>query len=171
MADTWRATSQAVAFASGKSMLDVFNATGTAKVIKIRRAFHFNSGTGAVTAALTTMRLYRTTAASAGSAVTPVKHDTSNAALDSNTTCGTGRTITDSDLFRQYVWLIEEPTTTGVTQANWETLIPYGEIWNAGYGDSTVQPVTCRSAEGFHIKQQGSSAISTNDFEIEFTSE
>ena len=171
MANTWRATSQAVAFASGKSMLDVFNATGSTRIVRIRRAYQFNNGTSGVIGVLTAMRLYRTTTASAGSTVTPVKHDTDNTGLNANTTCGTGRTCTDSDLFRQYIWSNDEPSVSGATQDEWELLVPFCEVWNAGYGDTAVQAIVCRAVQGFHIKQQGSSAVGTNDFEIEFTDE
>lgn len=171
MADTWRATSQAVAYASGKSMLDIFNATGSARILRVRRAYHFNNGLGAVTGVLTNMRLYRSTAASVGAAVTPVAHDTNNTALAAEITAGTGRTITDSDLFRQYIWSNDEPAVSGATMDEWELLVPFAEVWNAGYGDTNVQPIVCRAVQGFHIKQQGSSAVGTADLEIEFTNE
>jgi len=92
MAATWRATGGAIAYGSGKDMLDVFNATGTARVIRAYRMYWFNNGTAAVTGVITTGQVRRITAASAGTAVTPVKHDTSSGALDANTTCGTNRT-------------------------------------------------------------------------------
>ena len=169
MAATWRATSGAVAYANAKSMLDVFNATGTAKVIRVYRGYWFNNGTGAVTGVVTTAQVTRITAASAGSAVTPVKHDTNSAALDTNTTCGTGRTVTASDIFRRFLYVNEEPVVAGVTQANWLTLVPFAEVWNAGYGDSNIEPITCRSSEGVQLLHAGSSAVGTADLELEFT--
>jgi len=171
MADTWRATAQGVAFASGKSMLDIFNATGSSRVLRVRRAYQFNNGLTLVTGVLTNMRLYRTSAASAGTAVTPVAHDTGNTALHANITAGHNRTVTDGDLFRQYIWSNDEPTVSAATMDEWELLVPFAEVWNAGYGDSNVQPITLRENQGFHIKNQGSTAVGTNDFEIEFTNE
>lgn len=169
MAATWRSVSLAVAFASGKSMLDIFNGASSAKLLKVYRAWQFNNGTGAVTGVLTTMRVNRITAASAGSAVTPIAHDTSSAALDANSTSGTGRTTTASDIFRQWVWSNDEPAVSGTSMDEWELLVPFAQIWESGYGDSNVEPVVCRAAQGFEIKQQGVSAVGTNDFEIEFT--
>jgi len=169
MAATWRSVSLGVAFASGKSMLDVFNATGSTRIIRVYRAYQFNNGTGAVTGVLTAMRINRITAASAGSAVTPIKHDTNSSALNANTTSGTGRTTTASDNFRQYIWSNDEPSVSGATMDEWELLVPFAEVWNAGYGDTNIEPVVCRAVQGFEIKQQGTSAVGTNDFEIEFT--
>jgi hypothetical protein len=169
MAATWRATGGAIAYAATKDMLDVFNATGTARVIRAYRMYWFNNGTTAVTGVITTGQVRRITAASAGTAVTPVKHDTSSGALDANTTCGTNRTVTGTDIFRRFLFVNEEPVVAGTTQANWLTLVPFAEIWNAGYGDTNVEPVTCRAAEGVHLFHSGSSTVGTADLEIEFT--
>lgn len=169
MANTWRATGAAVTFANAKSMLDVFNATSSARIIRCYRGYQFNNGTGAVTGVLTTMQIRRITAASAGTTVTPVAHDTSNSALDANTTAGHNRTATGSDIFRRYLWSNDEPSVSGTTQDEWELLVPFAEVWNAGYGDSNIQPIVCRATQGFNIFHSGSSAVGSNDFEIEFT--
>jgi hypothetical protein len=169
MAATWRATGGAIAYASSKDMLNVFNATGSARVIRVYRAYWFNNGVTAVTGVLTTGQVRRITAASSGTAVTPVKHDTTSSALAAQTTCGTNQTTTGSDIFRRFLFVNEEPVVGGTTQANWLTLVPFAEIWNAGYGDTNVEPVTCRAVEGFQLFHSGSSAVGTADLEIEFT--
>lgn len=170
MAATWRATSQAVAYASAKSMLDVFNATGSANIIRVYRAYLFNNGTSAVTGVLTNMRCNRlTTSITGGSTVTPVKHDTNSAALDGATSAGTGRTVTRTDVFRQILWSNDEPAVSGTTMDEWELLVPFAEIFVAGYGDSNVEPIVCRATFGFEIQQSGSSAVGSADLEIEFT--
>jgi hypothetical protein len=148
----------------------VFNAAGTAKILRIYRAYHFNNSLTSVTGVLTTLRVTRTTAASGGSSVTPVAHDTANAALDANTTGGTGRTVTASDVFRQYIYSNDEPTVSGSSMDEWELFVPFAEVWNAGYADANVQPIVCRAGQGFQLLHQGSSAVGAADFEIEFTS-
>lgn len=170
MAATWRSTSQSVAYASAKSMLDVYNAVGSVKIIRCYRMYHFNNGLGAVTGVLTNMKIRRITTASAGSAVTPVAHDTNSAALDANTTSGTGRTVTGTDLFRQYIYSNDEPAVSAASMDEWELLVPFAEVWNAGYGDSNIEPIVCRAIQGADIQQAGSSAVGTADLEIEFTS-
>jgi hypothetical protein len=169
MAATWRACSQTVAFASGKSMIDVFNATGSARIIRVYRMFQWNNTVTAISGSLTIMTIRRITAASSGTTVTPIKHDTNSSSLDANTTCGTGRTVTGSDVFRKYLWAAEEPVLTAVAQPNWELLIPNAEVWNAGYGDTNIEPLVCRAVQGVELRQEGSLAVHSNDFEIEFT--
>ena len=170
MADTWRAVGNQIAFGNLKSMLDIFNATGSGRVLRVYRCYHWNSVPALVAGVLTTMQLRRTiTGSSGGVAVTPVKHATTNAALHANVTAGTGRTTTDSDLFRQYTWENDDSAMGNSTISEWELMMPYTEIWNAGHGEEAVQPVTCRENQGFHIKHAGSTVIGNNDFEIEFT--
>lgn len=169
MAATWRATSGGVAFAITKDMLNVFNSGASARVIRAYRAYQFNNGVAAVTGVLTTLQIRRITAASAGTVVAPVKHDTNSAALDIATTCGTGQTTTGTDIFRRYLWSNDEPTVSGNTQDEWELLVPFAEVWNAGYGDTNVEPITCRPGFGFQIFHSGATVVGTNDFEIEFT--
>jgi len=169
MAATWRATSGAVAYANAKDMLNVFNGTSSTRIIRAYRGYWFNNGTAAVTGVITTAQCRRITAASAGTAVTPVKHDTNSASLNANTTCGTNQTITGSDIFRRFLFVNEEPVVGGTTQANWLTLIPFAEVWNAGYTDTNVEPIVCRATQGFELFHSGSSTVGTADLEIEFT--
>jgi len=169
MAATWRATSGAVAYANAKDMLNVFNGTSSTRIIRAYRAYWFNNGTTAVTGVITTAQCRRITAASVGTAVTPVKHDTNSSALNANTTCGTNQTVTGSDIFRRFLFVNEEPVVGGTTQANWLTLIPFAEVWNAGYTDTNVEPIVCRATQGFELFHSGSSTVGTADLEIEFT--
>jgi hypothetical protein len=171
MAATWSANQQGVAFASAKSMLDVFNGSASAKTIAIVKMLQFNNGTGAVTGVLCTMKIRKTSAASAGTAVTPAAFNSASAALDANTTAGTGRTITAGATFRQYIWSNDEPTVSTATQDEWELLVPFAEVWDLGYGDSGVERLTARTgvSEGYDVQQSSASAVGTNDFEIIFT--
>lgn len=171
MSNTWRATAGAAAYASAKDMINVFNGAASARIIRARRAYQFNNGTTAVVGVLTTMQIRRITSASAGTAITPVAHDTSNSALDAATTAGTNQTVVGSDIFRRYVWSNDEPVVSGATQDEWELLVPNAEVWNAGYGDTNVQPIVCRAGQGFEIFHSGSTAVGTADLEIEFTDE
>jgi hypothetical protein len=172
MAATWRSVSLAIAYASGKSMLDIFQASGGTRVHRVKRMFHFNNGTGAVAGVLTQMRIERIiTSISGGSTVTPIAHDTNSSALNANTTSGTNRTVTRSDIFRQYIYCNDEPAASGATMDEWELFVPFATVWEAGYGDTDIQPIVCRGAQGAHMVQQGTSAVGTCDMEIEFTDE
>lgn len=165
MAATWVAQAS-VAFAGTKSMLGLLN--GASRVLRVYRYCCFNTQTGAVTAALTAMQIRRLTALSSGTTVTPVKHDTSSSALDT-VTCVHGGTATGSDVFRKFMWLLEEATTTGVTQANWEVLIPVGILFFPTGGDSNLEPIVCRNTYGTDIYNAGAGAVSTMEFELTFT--
>lgn len=171
MANTWRAVAPAVSFASGKSMLDIFQSGSGTRVHRAYRLYQFNNGLTTITGVLTTMAVSRITTATGGASVTPVAHDTNNSALSANTTAGTGRSTTETDVFRQYVWSNDEPSVSASSMDEWELFVPFAEVWNAGYGDTNVQPITCRATQGVQIRQVGTSAVGANDFEIEFTDE
>jgi len=165
MAATW--VSQAtVAFASAKSMLGVLN--GGTNVLRAYRYCIFNTQTTAITAALTTMSIRRLTALSSGTAVTPVSHDTNSSALSSVTSVQ-GGTATSDVTFRKFMWLLEEATTTGVTQANWEVLIPVGIIFFPTGGDTNLEPIVMRNTKGTDIYNSGAGAVTSMDLEITFT--
>lgn len=169
MAATYRATAGAVAYASSKDMLNVFQSGSGTNVVRTYRCYFFNNGTTAVTGVLTTLQIRRITAASVGTAVTPVKHDTNSANLAAAITAGTGQTTTGSDIFRRFLWSNDEPTVSTATQDEWELLIPFAEVWNAGYGDSNVEPLVSRATQGTQIFHSGSSAVGSADAEMEFT--
>jgi len=170
MANTWQTITLGATYLATKHMLDVFNAAASARYIRIYKAFLFNNGTAAVVGVLNTARCNIITASAAGSAVVPIAHDTTNTALDANTTAGTGRIITVGNIVRQLLHSPDEPT---VSVLDWDalgTLVPFAEIWNAGYGDATIQPITCRAGEnrGFSI-QSITQTVGSGDFEILFT--
>jgi hypothetical protein len=165
MAATW--VSQAtVAFASAKSMLAVQN--GGARVMRAYRYCIFNTQTTGVTAALSIMSIRRLSALSSGTAVTPVAHDTGSSALTSITSVH-GGTATAEATFRRFMWLMEEATTTGVTQANWEVLIPVGIVFFPTGGDTNLEPIVFRNGKGTDIFNVGAGAVSSMEFEITFT--
>ena len=170
MANTWNAAAQGVTFAANKHMLDMFNSVSSARYIRVYRAYHFNNGTAAVTGVLNFVRININTSASAGTGVTPIALDTTNSALDANTTCGTNRTIGVGNIIRQVLNSPDEPTVTTLDWDSLMTLVPFAEVWNAGYGDTNIQPVTCRASEGRGFSIQSiTQTVGSNDYEIMFT--
>jgi len=125
MANTWHSSAQGVAYAANKYMINVFNSSSSTRYIRIYRAWLFNNGTGAVTGVLNQARVDLITAASAGTAITPVAHDTANSALNANTTSGHNQTCTTASILRQIIHSPDEPT---VTTLDWDaigTLVPF----------------------------------------------
>lgn len=169
MAATWVARQAAITYASAKSMLDVFNAAGTTRVIRAYLLYLFNNGTSAVTGVMTTGAIRRTTAASGGSSVTPVAFDTTSTALVAQTTAGSGRTVTGSATFRSFVFTNEEPTITGNGINCLLVTVPFAEWGRYGVDNTNLEPITCRDTQGVDIQHSGSSTVGSCDAEIIFT--
>ena len=172
MANTWRSTYQAIAYAATKHMIDVFNASGSARYIRVYRVYAFNGHTTAVTGVVSAMQIRRIgTSVSSGTTITPIAHNTANSSLNANTTSGTGRTTTLGSLFRQFLWQNEEVIVTTLNFQALQCLVPYAEVWNAGYGDTNVEPIMCRSGqnEGVSLYNVTSTTVGSVDAEIEFT--
>lgn len=170
MAKTYTAYATGIAFASNKSLLGLFNAHATRKV-KLYRAWVLNNQTSAVTGVLTSMLLRKISALSAGTAVTPVAHDTGNATVDlTSVTCVTGGTFTNTgdNAFRQIMWSGDEPAVSSATSDELQCIVPLMCIWDST-GDSNIEPFVCNTNEGIHILQPGANAVGILDVAFEFT--
>lgn len=170
MAKTYTAYATGIAFASNKSLLGVFNAHATRKV-KLYRAWVLNNQTSAVTGVLTSMLLRKISALSAGTAVTPVAHDTGNTGVDlTSVTCVTGGTFTNTgdNAFRQIMWSGDEPAVSSATSDELQCIVPLMCIWDST-GDSNIEPFVCNTNEGIHILQPGANAVGILDVAFEFT--
>ena len=171
MANTWQCIAPSAAYAANKHMIDVFNATASTRFIRIYRAYAFNNLYAAVTGVLNTHRVHiLSTSVSAGTAVTPQAHDSTNSALNANTTSGSGRTTTIASTLRQILTSNDESSIGSLDWDSMGTLVPFADIWNAGYGDSNVQPITLAASEnrGFSILSV-TQAVGVGDYEISFT--
>ncbi len=170
MAKTYTATALAVAFASNKSLLGLFNAHATRKV-KLYRVWVLNNQTSAVTGVLTSMMLRKISALSAGTAVTPVQHDTANVSVDlTSVTCVAGGTFTNTadNALRQIMWSGDEPAVSSATSDELQCIVPLMCIWDAT-GDSNIEPLTLNTNEGVHLLQPGANAVGVLDVIFEFT--
>ncbi len=170
MAKTYTAYATGIAFASNKSLLGLFNAHATHKV-KIYRVWALNNQTTAVTGVLTSMLLRKISALSAGTAVTPVQHDTGNATVDlTSVTCVTGGTFTNTadNPLRQIMWSGDEPAVSSATSDELQCIVPLMCIWDST-GDSNIEPLVLNTNEGVHLLQPGANAVGILDIAIEFT--
>lgn len=170
MAKTYTAYATGIAFASNKSLLGIFNAHATRKV-KLYRVWVLNNQTSGVTGVLTSMLLRKISALSAGTAVTPVAHDTGNTSVDlTSVTCVTGGTFTNTgdNAFRQIMWSGDEPAVSSATSDELQCIVPLMCIWDST-GDSNIEPFVCNTNEGIHILQPGSNAVGILDVAFEFT--
>ena len=170
MANTWTVYAQGVSFAANKNMLAILNA-GT-RVLRIRRLGFLNNQTAAVTdvVCLGEIRRYSGAGLTGQTAVPAIAHDSTNTALQS-VTIGTGGTPSGtSELLRRYLWSSDEPAVSGATVDELECLVPLNVLWDAGYGDANVQPLTLRQNEMLCLFNTGGAA-GLVDVWMEFTDE
>lgn len=174
MANTWTITSQAVAYALNKDMIDVHHTASDTRYERVREIVMLNNSLGAVTGVILQCQIRRhTTLPTGGSTITPVARDSSNSALNGNFSAGTGRTMADSNLYRQFVFANEEPIVGGAAFPNWLVLVPFGLVWPPSVGDSTLQPLTmvASTLEGFYVKNITSTSVGAADLEMTITDE
>lgn len=168
--DTWRVLATGSAYGTNKDMVSLFN-SGSSRYLRVYRMYAFNNQTSAVVGVLNFLQIWRQNAApTGGTLISPVAHSPSNTALAAGITAGTGQTVTNELLIRQMLNTTDEPTVSTLDMDSLWTLVPYAEIWNAGYGDQNVQALTLPASMfyGYGIKSV-TSTVGIADLEIEFT--
>lgn len=169
--NTFTVYGPAVAYNTSKSLVDLTNGDAT-KIAKLFRLWLLNNQTSAVTGVVLLLLFRRLTAASSGgTSLTPIQHDTGGTALDGDITTGTGRTVTAGSTFRRVMVSSDEPTVSGASWDELECIVPFSVLWDSGYGDSNVAPMTFRQNQGFDLQQSTTSTVGTSDIHYEFTQE
>lgn len=171
MAQTWTAYFPGIAFAATKNMAAVLNGHAT-ELIKIRRIGLLNSQTAAVTGVLCSIEIRKYTGATltGSTAVTPVTHDSTNTG-PTTITVGHAGTIGGTPLtLRRIFWSSDEAAISTATSDELETYVPLNIVFDAGYGDSNVQPLTLRQNE-MAMVYNVSGAAGLLDCWIEYTKE
>ena len=165
-AETWSAYADAVAHAQNKHHLTIFNGTGSSKVIRVKKLFAVNLQSAAVTGVIERFDIKRATASSAGTVITPVAHDSTNAALPSAVSVRTGATVTEGSLFWPWVTSSEEETPVpALSKALFQqavNIIPEGP---------EVQELVCREGEGITVKQITAATVGSFGWIVVFTAE
>jgi hypothetical protein len=173
MAQTFTAYYSGIAFAATKNMAAVLNTHAT-EVLKIRRVGLLNAQTVAVTGVLCQLEFRAYQTGSPGlttpTAVTPVSHDTTNTA-PASAVYGHAGTIAGTALtLRRVFWSSDEAAISAATSDEFETYVPLNIIFDAGYGDSNVQPLTLRQNQ-MALVYNTTGAAGLLDTWIEFTKE
>lgn len=171
MAQTYTAAFLAVAFGNNKSMAAILNGAGSGRVIRVKRIWILNNQTSIVTGVLTSFALKRSSAQSAGTSVTPTKHDTASEAMPAQVLIATGATVTQTAdvALRQWVWSNDEPAAGTGTSDEFECLVPLNCVWDAATGDADLEPLVLRAGEGVDVRHTGSTTVGVCDIFIEFT--
>ena len=173
MAETFTAYYPAVSFAAGKNMAAILNGHAT-EILKIRRIGVVNCQTVAVTGQLCQLDVHAFFVGGVGiaapTAVTPVMHDSTNT-LPTTATYGYAGTLSGTPAtLRRTCWSSDEPAVAGATVDELECLIPLNILFDAGYGDTNVQPLTLRQTEMVSVYNVAGTA-GLLDTWIEFTKE
>lgn len=169
MAQTYTAAAVGATFANNKSMLGIFNGAGSGRVIRVYRIWVLNNQTAGVTGVLTTWALRRTSSQSGGTAITPVKHDTSSETAPAQALFATGPTVTLTlTELRRWMWSNDEPAASSATSDEFETIVPLNCVWDST-GDANIEPIVLREGEGISVQHSGSSAVGLCDVFVEYT--
>lgn len=173
MAQTFTGYYSGVAFAATKNMAAVLNSHAS-EILKIRRVGILNSQTVAVTGVLCSIEMRGYFSGSPGltapTAITPTAHDSTNTAPASATYGHAGTIAGTATTFRRIFWSSDEAAISTATSDELETFVPLNIIFDAGYGDSNVQPMTLRQTQ-MAMVYNVSGAAGLLDSWIEFTKE
>ncbi len=80
-----------------------------------------------------------------------------NTPLPNTITAGTGRSYSETAVFRQIIRQLNIWSASLVPSdaaVDWAMDIPMGLVWGTTKQDQTLQPITVRAGEGFHIRQK-----------------
>lgn len=170
---TFTAFYSAVAFAATKNMGAVLNSHAT-EVLKIRRVGVLNSQSVAVTGVLCQLEMRGYFAGGVSlttpTAVTPTAHDSTNTAPTTATYGHAGTIAGTATTFRRVFWSSDEAAISTGTLDELETFVPLNIIFDAGYGDANVQPMTLRTTQ-MALVYNVTGAAGLLDTWIEFTKE
>lgn len=175
MAATYTAYAASVTLpttATNTTLLALYNLQKT-KSIYISRIWMINTGTTVVTGVYQTLTLGKFTIAPATTtAVALVKHDSSSTTLTAGTDyiCVTKPTaITIVDILRNWPHDGDEYITNISKMGNLLGLPNFGLLWDSGYGDTNVKPLTLNYNEGVALNSAGvASGVGTVDVIFEF---
>lgn len=165
---TFVAQALGVAIGNNKSMLSILNASGSGVVLRLQRLFLINTQNAGVTGINADFRLFRATGHSAGTAITPLAHDT-NDSLSGSITARTGATIAGEAAAYLYRWLwgTDEWSTGPLDQDGLDhALTSLNPVYQAQPGE---RPITLRPGEALTLKQVVNSTAGTFDVIAIFT--
>lgn len=138
-----------------RSVAAIFNGASSGRVLRVYKVYVTNGWTGAaVTGGLNAMQMLLSTSQSSGTAVTPTKYDTTSEDVPAQVLFAHGATVGGGVLFRSFLLASDELTTRAATvQDDWQAVPALQLIYDtARYSQGTIQPLTLREGEGFHIK-------------------
>lgn len=168
MASTYTVIAKNAYFDTNKSMIALFNTASSGKILRVYRVWVANNQITAGTGIAIVLELRRITAASSGTTLIPVSHDSTATSLGT-VTAGTGMTVTTSDLFKRIPYSTDEPTFNTGSIDEIEQFQQYPSLHYTGLNASAVEPIVCREGQGVSIQNITTTTVMSADFFIEFT--
>ncbi|MDI3512435.1 MAG: hypothetical protein PWQ61_3202 [Betaproteobacteria bacterium] len=159
---TFFAVADAVALAQNKHHISIFNAT-VDKMVTVRKLFQINNQLTAVTGVALRFSAFRSTAQSAGTAITPVTADT-NDVLPAGVNVATGATVTNGGLLFPYTTQSDEISAANTAVANY--LTQYGNLM---LESPEIKELRLRPSEGFTVQQITNSTVGSFAWLMAFT--
>lgn len=169
MTATYAAISLNTAFGNGKSMLSIFNGSGSGVVIRVYRIWTINSTITAISGVTCDISIRRITASSSGTTVVPFKHDSNSSDVPAQVLFRTNATVTATDILRIHNTDNDEVSSAGTGTNELSILFPLKMIWESGYYDSNVEPLVLREGYGITVNSDTNTTIGTLDVYMEFT--
>lgn len=162
---TYYALADAVTNAQNKQVISILNATGSGKVVALKKLFIINTQLSTVTGVAIRSDVKRATAHSGGSTITPVAADSTNPAIPAQITVrSAASSVTESTLLFPLTYTNDE---LGATQAYPSAQLMAGLNWFPEGAE--VQEVRLREGEGLTIKQITNSSVGQFAWFIVFT--
>lgn len=149
MAQTYTLAATGITLAANKVILGAFNGAGSGRILRIYRVWVLNNQVAAVTGVVNTVQFLRTTTGSGGTAITPLKHDSSSENFPAQIVVSSNQSSTQTDLIARLFWSSDEPAAGTLTNDELQTMPAMNLIFDVGYNDSNIEPIVCR--EGFGV--------------------
>jgi hypothetical protein len=169
---TYTVISPITVVGNNKSLLSIYNPTGSGYILKLREFYIRNSQTAAVTGVAGIFQLHRFASASApavGTTLTPIAHDSVDA-IPTGMVAKTGATITGeivTPLDKMIISTDEWGPGTLDVEANQQSIANY--LPARAKRDGLVKPFFARSGEGLHLKFTTNSTAGSFDVIFIFT--
>lgn len=162
---TYYALADAVGFAANKHMISLYNASGSGKLVVLKKLYLVNLQLATVTGVAVRQNFSRFSAVhSAGTLITPTSNDSLNPAIPAGITVRTGATLTAGSLLFPLTFANDE---VGATQAFPSVQLQAGINWLPEGNE--VQEVRLREGEGVTVQNITSTVIGSFAYMFVFT--
>lgn len=166
---TFVVSAQGIATGNGKSMLSIENAGGSGKVLRVDWIKITNVTNSAVSGVNVQFDAFKITSATGGTTLTGVAYDSANS-LSGGVTLRTNGTVSGEAATPLDTWFLNgDDIATGASTTSSDGSLT-GHVLPT-YGLAGTQRITIRPGEGFHVKCQTNTTVSSFTVLVRFTQE